>query len=114
MCAAGYHARDLAQVELHGFSIGIGHGETGPCAARRTDCSEQIGAVVALISRLARARTAPCPLPHPPVLLADAGLVLKPDLHGLAFGHASQVGAQRGEEVFLKAATVCPSCAGWR
>jgi hypothetical protein len=51
-------------------------------------------------------------LPHQPVLLADAGLVLKPDLDGLAGRDAGQVSSQRGGEVFLNASIVRASCAG--
>ena len=41
-------------------------------AARRTDCAEEIGVFIALVGRLARPRSASCPLPHKTVLLADA------------------------------------------
>src|ERR1700683_5324620 len=41
----------------------------------RADGAEQIGAVVALVGRLARARSPSRPLPHEAVVLADAGLV---------------------------------------
>src|SRR5829696_5802999 len=74
--AAPNHARDLVEVELHGLAVGIGHGERGAGCARRADGAEQIGALVALVGGLARARAAPRPLPHEAVLLADAGFVL--------------------------------------
>jgi hypothetical protein len=38
-------------------------------------------------------------LAHEAVLLADAGLVLEPDLDGLAPGHVGKMGAQRRREV---------------
>jgi hypothetical protein len=41
----------------------------------RADGAEQIGVVVALVGRLARARSPSRPLPHAAVVLADAGLV---------------------------------------
>ena len=47
-------------------------------------------------------------------LLADAGFVLEPDLDRLAFRQAGAVSVQRRGEVFLKAATVSSSLAGWR
>jgi hypothetical protein len=91
---------------LHGFGVGVGHRQTGSRAARWANGSEQVGAVVALIGRLAWPRSAPCPLPHDPVLLADAGLVLEPDLDRLALGEVGEVGPQRTWEVFLNSATI--------
>jgi hypothetical protein len=64
------------------------------------------GARVALVGGLARPRSAPSPLAHEAILLADPRLVLKPDLDRLPFGDASQVGAQDGGEVFLNASIV--------
>src|SRR3954452_3918063 len=48
------------------------------------------------------ARAPSRPLPHEAVLLADAGLVLEPDLDGLARREAAQMGSQRGRKVFFK------------
>ena len=67
---------DLVEVELHGLGVGVGQRQRRAGAARRADRAEQVGALVALVGRLARPRPAPRPLPHEPVLLADAGLVL--------------------------------------
>ena len=55
MRPSGHGAGDLVQVELHGFSVGIRQGQGRACAPGRTDGAKQIGAVVALIGRLARA-----------------------------------------------------------
>ena len=112
--AAADTARDLDEVELHRLAVGVGHGERRAGAARRADGAEQVGAFVALIGGLAWARAAPRPLPHEAVLLADAGFVLEPDLDRLAFRQAGAVSVQRRGEVFLKAATVSSSLAGWR
>src|SRR5215211_7535679 len=109
-----YGARDLVQVELHGFGVGVGQREGRAGAARRTDSPEQVGAVVALIGGLAGSRAAPGPLPHDPVLLADAGLVLEPDFDRFALREVGEMGPQRGREVFLNSATTRSSCAGWR
>ena len=114
MGAAADTARDLDEVELHRLAVGVGHGERRAGAARRADGAEQVGAFVALIGGLAWARAAPRPLPHEAVLLADAGFVLEPDLDRLAFRQAGAVSVQRRGEVFLKAATVSSSLAGWR
>ena len=70
------------------------------------------GRFVALVGRLPRSRAAPGPLPHDAVLLADAGLVLEPDLDRLALGQVGKVRAQRAREVFLYASTISPSWPG--
>src|SRR4051794_41944632 len=62
--AAPDAARDLDEVELHRLAVGVGHGERRAGAARRADGTEQVGAFVALIGGLARARAAPRPPPH--------------------------------------------------
>ena len=51
------------------------------------------------------AASPPGPLPHQAVLLADAGLVLKPDLDGLALGQMADMSLQGRGEVFLNAVT---------
>ena len=112
--AAPDRARDLVEMKLHGFGVGVGHGERRARSARWADGPEQIGAFVALVGGLARPRSAPRPLAHEAVLLADAGLVLEPDLDRLVLGDAREMGAQRRREVFLNAATVFASWAGWR
>ena len=62
-----------------------GQRERRPDAAGRADRAEQIGVFVALICGLARPGSASCPLPNLAVLLADAGLVLKPDFNRRRF-----------------------------
>ena len=111
---AGHGSTISSRWSLHGLAVGVGHGERRAGAARRADGAEQVGALVALIGGLAGARAAPRPLPHEAVLLADAGFVLEPDLDRLALRHAGAVRLQRRREVFLKAATVSSSLAGWR
>ena len=63
-------------MELHGLGVGEGQRKCGPDAAGGTNGAEQIGAVVALIGRLARPRSSRGPLTHEAVLLADASLIL--------------------------------------
>ena len=74
--ALGDGAGDLVEVELHRVRVGEGWRQGGTGAAGRTDGAEEVGALVALVGRLARPRSAPRPLPNEAVLLADAGLVL--------------------------------------
>ena len=95
MGAFGDMARNFVEVELHGLGVGVGQRERRADAARRTDGAEQIGVVVTLIGGLARPRPALCPLPDLAVLLADAGLVLEPDLDRRRLRQAVEMGAQR-------------------
>jgi len=106
MGAHGDITRDFVEVELHHVSVGVRQREGRSDAASRADCAEQIGVVVALVRGLARARPAPGPLPNLAVLLADAGLVLKPDFDRRRLGDAIEMSLQRVREVFLKASTI--------
>ena len=95
------------------MGVGEGHGERGADAVCGADRPEQIGALVALIGRLARPGPAPGPLPDQTVLLADASLVLEPKFNRLAPGQMGEMGLQRRREAFLKASIVRSSWAGW-
>jgi hypothetical protein len=97
---------DLVQVKLHGVGVGKGHGQGRAGAARRTNGAEQIGALVALVGGLTGPRSASRPLAHEAVLLADAGLVLEPDLDRLVLGQVRQMRAQGRGPVFLNASIV--------
>jgi hypothetical protein len=104
--ALGDVARDFVEVELHHLSVGVGQREGRPDAAGRADRAEQIGVVVALVGGLPWPRSAPSPLPNLAVLLADAGLVFKPDFNRRRLRQAVEMSLQRVREVFLKASTV--------
>ncbi|GLS21087.1 hypothetical protein GCM10007874_41040 [Labrys miyagiensis] len=106
MGVLGHQATDLVQVLLHGWRIGIGHGQAGADAASRTDGSKQIGALVTLIGRLAWPGAAERPLTYKAILLAYPRLVLEPDLDRLVLGKMGQMRLQRSFEVFLNAAIV--------
>ena len=82
-------------MELHRLGVGVGQGERRADAAGRADGAEQIGVVVALVGRLTGPGSASGPLSDLAVLLADAGLVLKPDLDGRRVGNAFEMGAER-------------------
>ena len=79
VCAISDVARYLIEVELHGECVSDGQCERRAFAARRTDRAKEIGALVTLVGRLARSRSASSPLADEAVLLTDAGLVLEPD-----------------------------------
>jgi hypothetical protein len=81
-------ARDFVEVKLHHVGVGVGQHEGRPDAAGRADRAEQIGVVVALVGGLPWPRSAPGPLPNLAVLLADAGLVFKPDFDRRRLGQA--------------------------
>ena len=106
MGALGDVARDFVEVELHHVSVGVGQRKSRPDAAGRADRAEQIGVVVALVGGLPWPRSTPGPLPNLAVLLADAGLVLKPDFDRRGLRQSFEVSLQRAREVFLKASTV--------
>jgi hypothetical protein len=93
-------------VELHHVGVGVGQRKGRADAAGRADRAEQIGVVIALVGGLARACPAPGPLPDKAVLLADPGLVLKPDFDRRRLGQAVEMSLQRVREVFLKASTI--------
>jgi hypothetical protein len=99
-------------VELHHVGVGVGQSERGADAAGRADRAEQIGVVVALVGGLPWPRSAPGPLPNLAILLANAGLVFKPDFNRRRFGQAFEMSLQRAREVFLNASTIRSSCAG--
>lgn len=111
MRALGDCAGDFIDVKLHGLGVGMRQGERRACAPRRTNGAEQIGALIALVGRLAGPRSAPRPLPHETVLLADPRLILEPDFDRLAPRDVGQMGVQRGGEVFLNVAMIRSSCA---
>jgi hypothetical protein len=104
--ALGDIARDFVEVELHHVSVGIRQRQRGADAPRGADRAEQIGVVIALVGGLARPGSAPGPLPNLAVLLADAGLVLKPYLDRRRLRQAFEMSLQRAREVFLKASTI--------
>ena len=110
--ALGDVAGDFVEVKLHHVGVGVGQREGRPDAAGGTDCAEQIGVVVALVGGLSGPRSAPGPLPNLAVLLADAGLVLKPDFHRRRLRQSFEMSLQRAWEVFLNASTILSSCAG--
>ena len=98
--APGDVRRDFVEVELHHVGVGIGQRERRADPARGADRAEQIGVVIALVGGLAWPRSAPGPLADEAVLLADPGLVLKPDLDRLALPDAVEMGVQRAGKFF--------------
>jgi hypothetical protein len=100
---------DFIDVQLHGKGIGIGQRQTGALALGRTDGAEQIGILIALVSRLPGTGSALGPETDDAIFLADAGLVLEPDLDRPTLGKMTSMGLQRPWEVFLNAAMTSAS-----
>jgi hypothetical protein len=93
-------------VKLHHVGVCVGQGERGADAAGGADRAEQISVVIALVGGLPWPSSAPGPLPNLAVLLADAGLVLKPDFDRRRLRQTFEMGLQRAREVFLKASMI--------
>ena len=98
MSACRDMARDLLEMKLHRLGVGVKDRQRRTDPARRVDCAEQIGVVVAFVDRLPWPRSAPGPLVHETVLLADARLVLEPGLDGRGFRQAIEMGGQRARK----------------
>ena len=110
--SAGAHVgADLIEVMLHALGVGALHDDSRAGPAGRADGAEQIGAAGAQIGHLARAGSAPGPDPRALGLLADAHLVLKPDLYGRGEGLTLTDLRHLVGEVFLNASRATSS---WR
>ena len=109
MGALGDVARDFVEMELHHGGVGVGQREGRPDAAGRADRAEQIGVVIALVGGLCGPRPAPGPLPNLAVLLADAGLVLKPYLDRGRLRQSVEMSLQRVREVLWNGPPLLPA-----
>ncbi len=75
---------DLGKVRLHGLGVAERHDQAGALALGRADRPEEGGPGGALVVPRAWPGAPPRPSPGELVLLADAGLVLPPELYALA------------------------------
>jgi len=96
--------RDFRQVERHGLGVAARQHRGRSLALPGADGAEDVGRAGALIARRARPGAAPGPPAGDFVLLADARLVLEPDLYVLALRLLGGDLRQLGGEVFLNAA----------
>ena len=103
MGARCHGAGDLGQMERHGRCRTARQDQGGSLALGRADGAEDVGGPGALVMRCARPRAPARPAAGDLVLLPDAGLVLEPDLYGLACGLARRDLRQARGEVFLNA-----------
>ncbi len=91
--------RDLLEMPLHRIGVSAGQRERRAHSAGRTNGAEQKGALITLVSRLARPRSPPRPLAHEAVLLTDARLILEPNLDGRSLRQIGQMDVQDLGEV---------------
>lgn len=103
--------RDLVEMELHGGGIALGQHKTGALALCRADGAEDVGGFCALVLRRTGPGATLGPAPGDLVLLADAGLVLPPDLYRCTGRQARPERRQLAGEVFLNAASASSFCA---
>ena len=104
------HGADLEKMRLHRLCIAERHDEAGALALSRADRPEEIRPGGALVVRRPWPGAAPRPSPGELVLLADAGLVLPPELYALA-GMRGADFRQALRETFLKASAASGSWA---
>jgi hypothetical protein len=102
---------DFRQMGVHRFGIAPRQNQTDTLALLRTDSTEDIGPLGALIVRRAGSRSALGPAARDLVLLADAGFVLEPDFDLYARFEALADRFDLGREVFLNASTANSFCA---
>jgi hypothetical protein len=91
-------------MQRHCGGVATRQDEAGGAALSWADGAEDVGRAGSLIVRCRGPRPAPRPSPSDLVLLADAGLVLKPDLYRLAGRIALGDLVEALGEVFLNAA----------
>jgi hypothetical protein len=110
--ARGDAAADLGQVQAGGLGVGVGQHEGGADGPLGADRAEQVGPGVAAVARSAGPGAAARPDPGQGALLADAGLVLEPDLDRSATGVLGQRRRDQIGEAFLNAASSAFGCFG--
>jgi hypothetical protein len=98
--ARGNGAGDLGEVQVHRPGIGERQHQRGAGAAGRTGRAEEVGPLFAGVADHARQGAAPGPDSGEGALLADARLVLDPDLERLVAGLLRQRRRYRVAEVF--------------
>jgi len=105
---------DFLQVHAHCLAVAMGHDDAGGLAFSRADGPEDPGRGTALVPRSRRAGAALCPASGELGLLADAGLVLPPQLYWRPAREPLPDLRQTGGELFLKTAMSSDRCPRWR
>src|SRR5512134_2752645 len=86
-------------MSLHGLSVSPWPHQRRAGPLGRADGAEEIGAFVALISRLSRPCAGARPLAHRSILLSQAHLVLPPKRYGCAGGQMRDRRRERLREI---------------
>ena len=102
-------ARDFVEVKLHHVGVGTRKRQSRSDPASGTDRAEQIGVVIALVGGLPWPRSTPGPLADKAVLLANPGLIRKPDLDRRRLGQPFEMSLQRAREVLWNGPPLLPA-----
>ena len=97
---SGHMAGYLIKMKLYGVGVGIRQGQRRAGSAGRTEGTKEIGALMALVGRLAGSGPASGPLADEAILPADPSLVLELDFKRCFFWQVGQMGAQSPREIF--------------
>jgi len=97
----------------HGFKVYRRHNQPSTYAAGWTHSAEHVGPAIATIAWCSRPAAARRPDAGERALLANAGLVLPPDLKRFAGSVRRQGSSDQGSEVFLCVSWAVASCSGW-
>ncbi len=111
MAVGGALLADLGQMQAHGLGVDDGQDERGGSTAAGADRAEQVGRLMALVPGLTRTGATRRPLSGELALLADAGLVLEPDLKPLAVALRANGRRDQLGQFFLNSA--CRSGSAW-
>lgn len=99
----GDGAGDLGEVGIHRFGVDQGQDQAGSGTACRTDGAEDVAPLVAGVAGGAGPCAAPGPDAGQGSLLADARLILEPDLQRFVLSSRGNRGSYGVGEVFLNA-----------
>ena len=108
--AGGDSCGDLVEMKLHGFGVAERENEGSAGSAFGADRTEQIGRLGALIMSGSGARARPGPAIGELVLLADAHLVLEPNLYRCTRRELCADFRHAYGKVFLNASMASGSC----
>jgi hypothetical protein len=100
--ARGDGAGDLGEMGIHRGSVGEGHDEARCHTSRRADGAEDVGPLVASVSRRPWSGSPLRPDPGECSLLANACFILEPHFEWLVSCRLGQSGGYRFGEAFLK------------
>ena len=104
---------NLGQVQGHRLAADPGHDDGGDHGTARADRTEEVGRGMAVVANRRRTGAPQGPQIGQRAVLADARLVLEPDLDPLAGSLQRQDFCYASGKVFLKASCAAASFLGW-